>query len=262
MDQSLSEDMPLDPRENPRIRDGFHRSYDPELQIHRFWKTINGEEIFSIHVTTDFNEEMKKERGWKRNRAALQYGIGEIFLDPFGENSLDPWKADPVRQMKTSINRLPDFFNDIHVPVAIKANGVGMPIQGSWIRGSLSDDLHDQFLYMRELELKSRAILTPEQSSVVEFCPPYALITFPDDEIGERQILIMKRIMDAQPIDELSQHPTLTSALHGISWTEINMYLQTIGLPVGDLGSENILYTEDEIASDKKHYTIIDPLRP
>jgi hypothetical protein len=218
-----------------------------------------------------------------RFRMLRELGIAEIQRvnnDPFGETSIDPHVSEPFARAQRSVNRLrDDIQNLVTLPIALKSSyQTANTVQHR-------EDLLDQYLFMRRLQVQSQARLSPEQREVIEFLPVYGAV-----RIGDQDLLVMKRVKDAKEIEdrrvpfrsygwpgsgdpdsELAfsslQHVEFLEALgHDTSnmigpvrWRTVTMRLsEMMGIPLHDLAGRNVLYTE---AEEHRKYFIIDQVR-
>ena len=199
-----------------------------------------------------------------------------VTTDPFGETSIDPHVSESFARSQRAVNRLKDDVqNLISEPIAIKSS-VG-------IDRVLREDLIDQYLFMRQLQLTALERLTQKQKEIIEFLPVYAAIRLRDQDF-----LVMKKIDEAKEIKDqevpyrsfgwpgagdpdtelgfsASEHRILLEVL-GIRclsetalWQDVAFKLREIlGIRSHDLAGRNVL---EHQSREGKKYVVIDQTR-
>lgn len=202
--------------------------------------------------------------------------LDRVRNDPFGETSIDPHVSEDSFRAQRAVNRLEDKLQAlIGKPLAIKSS---VSSQGNFYK---REDLLDQYLFMRQLQLRAQERLTNRQKATLEFLPVYGAI-----RVGNQEFLIMKYIEGANEIEDhtlrflshgwmgsgdpyfepgfsASEHRDLLEALgndyvgHGcVRWRHISFALSEIlGISINDLAGRNVLYYQD---GKSNKYVIID----
>lgn len=206
--------------------------------------------------------------------------LDRVRNDPFGETSIDPHVYEDSFRAQRAVNRLEDELQAlIGEPLAIKSS-VSSQGENFYKR----EDLLDQYLFMRQLQLRAQEHLNDRQKATLEFLPVYGAI-----RVGNQEFLIMKYIKGANEIEDhalrfltlgwmgsgdpyfepgfsASEHRDFLEALgndyvrHGcVRWRHISFALgEILGISINDLAGRNVLYYQD---GKSKKYVIIDQLR-
>lgn len=214
-----------------------------------------------------------KDIGFKRIRRYLDSDMGKISSQ---RSSIDPGQDEHSVKLRL-VGEAVGLSKLLGMPIAIKRTGKGLA-PGNKDR----ENLVEQYLFMRQLEIDSKKLLPSEVQKHFKFCPVYGVIRHPsgtDEQYYEW--LIMEHIKNtdyrAQWVFDIEQgksrmlgfnkagfdakeHPWLVESF-GLSkqkptWHSLQMKLYNMGLKVSDLAGRNVLWTQDFMG--QKSYTVID----
>lgn len=205
--------------------------------------------------------------------------LERVESDPFGETCIDPHVSNPEAQSKRAVNHLREGIQAaITLPVAVKTS-----FESQDDPDVRKEDLIDQFLYMRELQLVSQERLSNKQKTILEFLSVYGAV-----RVGSQEFLIMRYIAGATETEDIvvpyqtygwpgsgdpdseyalraSGHRDLLEAIGFKLPPEILRYRYIagmlsgiLGMPLYDLAGRNLLYYSE---GESRKYVIIDQVR-
>lgn len=215
----------------------------------------------------------------RRLRDLAEVEFDRVTRDPFGRTNIDPHADEEFARNRRVISRLEEGIQaEIGLPIAIKS--VVADEDGE------KEDLLDQYLYMRTLEVASGTRLTERQKAVIEFLPVYGAVRTRDQEF-----LIMKHVRGGTEIEDQTittqsmggwgssgdsaTEPAFSGKEHNdflqavlkrrrcpakpVRWRHVAMELgETMGMPLRDLAGRNVLVFSE---GDQRKYAIIDQVR-
>lgn len=261
--------------ESVKTREFTRVVYERNATLQYSHYTVKGDIPVEVYISNEMRGLGLSFRNLKRLARAE---LSRVDSDPFGDTSIDPHLTEDFAQEQRAVNRLVDSVQElVGQPIAIKS-AVAKP--GSYLR----EDLIDQYLFMRELQLRSQERLTEEQRTKIGFLPVYGAV-----RVGEKDFLFMKYIQGASEIQDQeiaypnygwmgsgdpdtemafsrAKHKDLLKVMDfegpfkgSIRWRHVTRELGImIGMRLHDLVGRNVLFYQEE---GVRKYVVIDQVR-
>lgn len=227
-------------------------------------------EAVEIYISDELKE---MGIGFKKIKELTVFEIERVNSDPFGTTNIDPRVQTSLVRGNPAINRL-SFKTQtlLGLPVAIKS----MPLSTS-----IDENLIEQYLFMRQIQLRAEVVLEDNQKEILEFLPVYGVV-----KIGDQSFLLMKQVEGATEVEEIivpflshgwmgSGDPYTESAISRTKYADLFEVLRMgcfdglvrcrhirenlqnmLGVKLGDIAGRNILFTK--IEGGKRKYYILD----